>query len=222
MEDEKYYNLELTGATIKERLADVETLKDKVEAIGQYNGEIEQGKGYIGSLQRDIKTVDDKISSLDIKYVTNTDFQSTKNTVKEQEGKIKDNKDAIATLTAKTIGDNQPLNAGSLQAQIINKVSQSDFEGLQRQVSEIKNKNSEQDTTLAAIGRIKIVDQQEGSGELLRLQGIIEDYQTYINTIDTLNKNVNTLKEQYNALQIRLGELQKQINEIKDQLNSSK
>lgn len=50
MADETYYNLDLSGAEIKQRLADVKTLNSKVEAIGQYNEEIEQGKGYIGSL----------------------------------------------------------------------------------------------------------------------------------------------------------------------------
>lgn len=209
MEDEKYYNLELTGATIKERLADVETLKDKVEAIGQYNKEIEQGKGYIGSLQRDIKTVDDKISSLDIKYVTNTDFQSTKNIVNEQGGKIEDNKEAIATLTAKTIGDDQPLNAGSLQAQIINKVSQSDFNteigAIKSTLDDIKKenfaKNSEQDNILTAIGRIKDTENnQKGSGELLRLQEIIESY----GEITTLQNDIVDLRASLEGLSSRV------------------
>lgn len=227
MADEIYYNLELTGATIKERLADVETLNKEVEAIGQYNGEIEQGKGYIGSLQRDIKNVGNEIKKLDTKYVANTDFQSIKSLVGTQGKAIETNEGAIATLKAQTIGnETRPGNIDSLQTQINSKVSQSNFETFQKNIGDrlviIENKNSEQDATLTAIGRIKIAGQQEGSGELLRLQEIIEDYQTYINTIDTLNKNIKTLKEQYNALQIRLGELQKQINEIKDQLNSSK
>lgn len=201
MADEIYYNLELTGATIKERLADVETLNKEVEAIGQYNGEIEQGKGYIGSLQRDIKNVGNEIKKLDTKYVANTDFQSIKSLVGTQGKAIETNESAIATLKAQTIGnETRPGNIDSLQDQINNKVGQSELKDLKDQIVKIEDKNSKQDTTLTAIGRIKDTDNdQKGSGDLLKLQGIIEKHQEYINKIETLEGQLEALAKKVNT-----------------------
>lgn len=200
MEDEKYFPLTLTGKDIQDRLDEVVTLDSKVEAIGQYNGEIEQGKGYIGSLQRDIKNVDNKISDLNKSYATREEISTIQKTVDTQRTDINQNASDIAILTAKTIGDNQPFNAGSLQAQIINKVSQSEFKDLKGQVSKIENKNSEQDTTLAAIGRIEDTEnEQEGSGDLLKLQEIIKKHQEYISKIETLEGQLEALAKKVNT-----------------------
>lgn len=216
MADVEYCKLNFTASDINKRLEDVENLNQNVKAIGEYNKDRNQSTGYIQELQGEIKTVDDKISGLNITYVTRADFQRIESTVNSQGEDIRDNLQDIKTLQAKTLGVNQPIGQSSLQDQIYNlqsnKVNISDFENLKantdNQIASIKNKNSEQDSTLTAIGRIEDKENgQKGSGELRKLQQIIESY----GAITTLQNDINTLKSSLEALQLEVKNLRDTI-----------
>lgn len=216
MADVEYCKLNFTVSDINKRLEDVENLNQNVKAIGEYNKDRNQSTGYIQELQGEIKTVDDKISGLNITYVTRADFQRIESTVNSQGEDIRDNLQDIKTLQAKTLGVNQPIGQSSLQDQIYNlqsnKVNISDFENLKantdNQIASIKNKNSEQDSTLTAIGRIEDKENgQKGSGELRKLQQIIESY----GAITTLQNDINTLKSSLEALQLEVKNLRDTI-----------
>ena len=214
MADVEYCKLNFTASDINKRLEDVENLNQNVKAIGEYNKDRNQSTGYIQELQEEIKTVDNKISGLNITYVTRADFQRIESTVNSQREDIRDNLQDIKTLQAKTLGVNQPIGQSSLQDQIYNlqsnKVNISDFKkaNTENQIASIKNKNSEQDSTLTAIGRIEDKENgQKGSGELRKLQQIIESY----GAITTLQTDINTLKFSLEALQLEVKNLRDTI-----------
>lgn len=221
MADVQYCDLDLTGGDIKKRLEKVVTLESDIGKIGTYDENGIKSDGYLGKLQEKIKTVENTVNSLKGSDLTNLTNQvkELKGEVEKQIPKIGQNESNIASLKAKTIGDKQPLNTPSLQDQIISKVSQSDFTILKDQVSEIKNKNSEQDTTLAAIGRIEDTEnEQEGSGDLLKLQKIIKEHQEYIDKIETLEGQLNglskTLNSYYDTFQNDITKLRERVSKL--------
>lgn len=221
MADVQYCDLDLTGDDIKKRLEKIVTLEGDIGKIGTYDENEIKSDGYLGKLQKKIKTVENTVNSLKGSDLTNLTNQvkDLKGEVEKQTPKIEQNESNIASLKAKTIGDKQPLNTPSLQDQIISKVSQSDFKVLKDQVSEIKNKNSEQDTTLAAIGRIEDTEnKQEGSGDLLKLQKIIKEHQEYIDKIETLEGQLNglnkTLNSYYDTFQNDITKLRERVSKL--------
>lgn len=211
MADVQYCDLDLTGEDIKKRLEKVVTLEGDIGKIGTYDENEIKSDGYLGKLQKKIKTVENTVNSLKGSDLTNLTNQvkELKGKVEEQTPKIGQNESNIASLKAKTIGDKQPPNTPSLQDQIIDKVSKSDFGNFQNdirdQLDKIESKNSEQDNTLTAIGRI--ADEKtgrEGSGDLGTLQKIIKTYgdiNDIRNDITNLSTDLITLSERVRVLE---------------------
>lgn len=211
MADVQYCDLDLTGKDIKERLEKVVTLEGDIDKIGTYDENGIKSDGYLGKLQEKIKTVENTVNSLKGSDLTNLTNQvkELKGEVEKQTPKIEQNESNIASLKAKTIGDKQPPNTPSLQDQIIDKVSKSDFGNFQNdiegQLDKIESKNSEQDNTLTAIGRI--ADEKtgrEGSGDLGTLQKIIKTYgdiNDIRNDITNLSTDLITLSERVRVLE---------------------
>lgn len=208
MVDGEYYNLDLTGKVIEQRLADVETLKDKVEEIGEYHDD-KPSTGYIKSLQENISNVSKKVDGLNVTNLTQQ-VNNLAGTVNSQTKAIEDNKEEIGNLKIKTLGINQAPNALSLQDQINSKVSQSNFNtqisNITKWLKSIESQNSKQDTKLAAIGRIK-EGENEGSGDLRKLQEIIETY----GDINDIRNDITNLSTDLITLSKRVEVLENQI-----------
>ncbi len=214
MADVQYCDLDLTGGDIKKRLEKVVTLEGDIDKIGTYDENGIKSDGYLGKLQEKIKTVENTVNSLkgfDLTNLTNQ-VKELKGEVEKQTPKIEQNESNIASLKAKTIGDKQPPNTPSLQDQIIDKVSKSDFGNFQNdiggQLDKIESKNSEQDNTLTAIGRIADEETgREGSGDLGTLQKIIKTY----GDINDIRNDITNLSTDLITLSKRVEVLENQI-----------